>query len=78
MVRTADWKLMMANAPDAPATDALYDLRNDPGETRNLLGAAAGGKQCVGPAAEMKDRLTHWLERVQSPYLEGVKQRRLG
>ena len=77
MVRTADWKLMMADAPESKGVDALFDLRNDPYETRNLLGDPADRARYTGRAKEMKDRLLAWLERVHSPALEGVRARKL-
>jgi arylsulfatase A-like enzyme len=77
MVRTADWKLMMADAPDSKGVDALYDLRNDPWEMRNLLGDPADRSRCAGRAREMKDRLIAWLGRVRSPAVESVKARSL-
>ena len=77
MVRTADWKLMMANAPESKGVNALYDLRNDPYEMRNLLGDPADRSHHAARASEMKDRLLAWLVRVHSPALEGVKARKL-
>ncbi len=76
MVRTADWKLMIAEKPDSKATDALYDLKNDPYEMRNLLGDPADRSKYSARAGEMKDRLIAWLGRVESPALEGVKRRK--
>ena len=35
-IRTAHWKLTIRRSPQGP--DELYDLRNDPGETTNLIG----------------------------------------
>ncbi len=75
MVRTEDWKLMMANRPESTATDALYNLKEDPYEMRNLLGPPADRAHNRKRAEEMKERLVSWLERVHSPHLEGVKQR---
>jgi arylsulfatase A-like enzyme len=34
-VRTNEWKLILRRKPDGP--DELYDLKNDPGERRNLI-----------------------------------------
>jgi hypothetical protein len=55
--------------------DALYDLRNDPYEMRNLLGDPADRSRSAGRAREMKDRLVEWLGRVHSPAIAGVKAR---
>lgn len=53
MIRTARWKLNYypGNAGE------LYDLAEDPGETRNLYASPAH----AAVAAEMKDRLLEWL-----------------
>ncbi|MCL5745280.1 MAG: sulfatase-like hydrolase/transferase, partial [Acidobacteria bacterium] len=75
MVRTAEWKLMIANSPDSKAVDALYDLRNDPLEMRNLLGDPADRSRYAARAGEMKDRLLQWLARAHSPDLGAVKAR---
>ena len=77
MVRTHDWKLMMGDTPQSPAFDALYDLKNDPYEMRNLLGDPADRAQSAARAEEMKERLIAWLSRVHSPVIDSVKQRKL-
>jgi arylsulfatase A-like enzyme len=77
MVRTAEWKLMIADSPESKAVDALFDLRNDPYETRNLLGDPADRSKYKSRANEMKDRLIAWLQRVHSPAVDGVKARKL-
>lgn len=77
MVRTAEWKLMMAYSPDSIATDALFDMKNDPYEMRNLLGEPGDRAQYAGQAKEMKQRLLAWLERVRAPTAAGVKARKL-
>ena len=58
-VRTADWKYV--HAPFA--TDEVYDLRADPGETRNLIAepAAADARDA------MRRRLLRWMEDVGDP-----------
>ena len=77
MVRAADWKLMMADSPDSHAVDALYDMKNDPYEMRNLLGEPGDRAKYAGQADEMKQRLIAWLERVHAPTAAGVKARGL-
>jgi arylsulfatase A-like enzyme len=77
MVRTAEWKLLIADSPDSRAVDALFDMRNDPGEMRNLLSDPADRSRYAGRASEMKDRLIEWLQGVHSPDLQGVKARTL-
>jgi hypothetical protein len=45
-------------------------------ETRSLL-APGDRTQHANIAVELKERLISWLERLRSPHLEGVKQRKL-
>jgi arylsulfatase A-like enzyme len=77
MVRTAEWKLMMADSAESKAVDALFDMKNDPYEMRNLLGDPADRAKYAGRADEMKQRLIGWLERVHSLAVAGVKGRKL-
>jgi arylsulfatase A-like enzyme len=77
MVRTGEWKLIMANRPEAKSIDALFNLKDDPYETRNVMGAPADRAQYRKQAGQMKERLVSWLESVHSPHLNGVKQRSL-
>ncbi len=67
MVRTANWKLMMAKNPESKAKDALFDLKNDPFEMKNLLGQPADRAKYRKTGDEIKDRLVAWLERAGSP-----------
>lgn len=53
MVRTRDWKLNYY--PEGELE--LYDLRNDPNETHNLVGDSPRR----GIESELKDRILHWL-----------------
>lgn len=77
MVKTADWKLMIANSPDSQAMDALFDLKDDPYEMYNLLGEAGDRRKYAGRADEMKQRLIAWLDRVHAPVTDRVKARKL-
>ncbi len=76
MVRTRDWKLILARDPASKARDALFHLKEDPFEVTNLLGEPADRAKYRTQADEMKDRLLAWLERAQSPLAGGVKERR--
>jgi len=77
MVRTAEWKLMIADSPASRAIDALFDMKSDPLEMRNLLGDPADKAKYRPKAEEMKQRLLSWLERVKSPAIEQVRARKL-
>lgn len=77
MVRTRDWKLIMAKDPASKARDALFHLREDPYEMTNLLGEAATRARYRTQADELKDRLLAWLGRAGSPFAASVKERKL-
>mgnify|MGYP000085464558 CR=1 FL=1 len=77
MVRTRDWKLIMAKNPESKARDALFHLKDDPYETVNLLGTAGNRAKYRGRADEMKGRLLAWLDRAGSPLKATVKERKL-
>lgn len=64
MVRTPEWKLVRHLRENQ--MDELYDLKNDPGETRNLLGGAKG--KPVPP--ELQSKLDTWRKRVGDPVKE--------
>ena len=68
MVRTTDWKLVRHYQPNG--LDELYDLKNDPGETKNLYdeprAAAAQG--------DLQKRLTAWMRSIRDPLLRRLEQ----
>ncbi len=64
MIRTSDWKLVRHH--HANQLDELYDLKNDPGETRNLYGNANQG--AVRDA--MQRQLTAWQQSINDPLLQ--------
>ena len=68
---------MIADSPESRAVDALFDMRTDPYEMRNLLGDPGDRASYKGRADEMKQRLIAWLERVHSPALADVKARKV-
>jgi arylsulfatase A-like enzyme len=73
MVFDGRYKLMFGRGITARSVDALYDLRKDPDELRNLLATDFGR---VRPEAErLKTSLVAWLQKTKSPFLDGVKSR---
>ena len=74
MIRTLEWKLMIGRSKDSKCTDALYDMVNDPYETKNLLAGPDAGKY-IGIARTLQKKLVKNLKDRHSPYAEGVKQR---
>ncbi|NQT51261.1 DUF4976 domain-containing protein, partial [bacterium] len=59
-IRTADWKLIRRH-PDGP--HELYDLKNDPGETRNLIADPAH----AATRRSLKARLARFFARYADP-----------
>jgi arylsulfatase A-like enzyme len=76
MVRTRDWKLMMGRDPASKARDGLFNLKEDPHETVNLLGGPGDRARYRSQAEEMKDRLLAWLDKAGSPMRSTVKERK--
>ena len=73
MVFDGRYKLMFGRGINAHSVDALYDLQDDPDEMRNLL---ATDFERVRPEAErLKTLLVAWLQKTNSPFLDGVKAR---
>jgi arylsulfatase A-like enzyme len=77
MAVTKEWKLITAKNAESRAQDALFDLKNDPYETVNLLGEPGDRAKYGKRADEMKDRLLAWLEGAGSPMAAGVRERKL-
>ena len=63
MIRTGNWKLVRHH--HANELDELYDLQNDPGETRNLYNDA----QHRTTREELQRKLTAWQQRINDPLL---------
>lgn len=63
MVRTSDWKLVRHYVADG--LDELYDLANDPGETRNLY----GNPEARPTRDRLQQTLTAWQRSIDDPLL---------
>lgn len=61
MIRTSEWKLILHFEPDS--ADELYDLANDPGETKNLAASTDHHAQLV----ELSKKLGQWMIGVGDP-----------
>ena len=78
MVRDACHKLISNHLPDAKVCDALYDLATDPAEMHNLIAPGAKNRvEALFIANSLKMKLTGWYDRIHSPRLASLKQRRL-
>ncbi|MCI0363529.1 MAG: sulfatase-like hydrolase/transferase [Phycisphaerales bacterium] len=68
MIRTSEWKLVRHHFTNF--LDELYDLKNDPGETKNLYQNSP--QRPVRD--ELQQRLTEWQRSIDDPILHGAKQ----
>ena len=67
MIRTDEWKLVRHHY--ANQMDELYNLKSDPGETRNLYGNPAHRQI----REQLQERLTAWMRSIDDPILHGRK-----
>jgi len=75
MVRTEEWKLMTTHRTGGKNVEVLFDLKNDPNEMNNLLGANPKRLQYRGIAEEMRTKLVGYLNDVNYPLVNGVEKR---
>lgn len=68
MIRTTRWKFVKHYHENM--MDELYDLKNDPGETRNLISGRQGLKKEIGAALrELRAKLIAWQKSIDDPVL---------
>lgn len=73
MIRTREWKLLISRNNHHKNPDALYDLKNDPYETNNLL--FTNREKYKETAETLKSKLIEYLVKVKYSYVEEIKQR---
>ena len=67
MVRTRDWKLVRHYFADG--ADELFNLRDDPGELKNLFGTPAHAKA----QARLQKQLIEWQRSIDDPVLRRLE-----
>jgi uncharacterized sulfatase len=67
MIRTDEWKLVRHHYTNQMGE--LYNLKDDPSETRNLYGNAAHRPI----RDQLQERLTAWMRSIDDPILHGRK-----
>lgn len=77
MIRTLDWKLMIGRTPESTSIDALYDMKNDPLETTNLLADPNSVEQYILLAESLKEKLVGHLRSTGNPYADDVLARKI-
>ena len=69
MVRTRDWKLVRHYFADG--ADELFNLRDDPGELKNLYGVPAH----LRTQKRLQKQLTEWQRSIDDPVLRRLEQK---
>jgi arylsulfatase A-like enzyme len=77
MIRTGNLKLMIAGKAEQESVDALYDLKNDPNEMRNLLVSPVAPELNRNQAEMMKSRLLEWMEKHEPHKVAEIRSRTL-
>jgi len=77
MIRCGDLKLMMAQSEKSKGVDALYDLKADPLEMRNLIVAPVAPEKNREQAKMMKARLIQWMKKHEPHKVHDLEQRKL-
>lgn len=77
MIRHGDLKLMIAEKESNRSVDALYDLKTDPLEMRNLLAADVVSDRHLAQGRRLKVRLVKWLQEHEPHKAQGLQQRTL-
>lgn len=75
MIRTRDAKLITTYSATSTVPDALYNLRDDPGERKNLASRVQHDPWASAVWSALSERLLQWLEHVDSPHRGGVADR---
>ena len=68
MIRTANWKLVRHWLTNG--MDELYDLKNDPGETKNRY----DDSKAAAIQADLQKQLLAWMRRIDDPLLRRIGQ----
>jgi arylsulfatase A-like enzyme len=66
LIQADGWKYVWNNRPDE--CDLLFDLKKDPNELTNLVGACPDRSRHAGQANRMKNRLLAWMEETAHPW----------
>lgn len=76
MIRTGEWKYVRHF--HANLMDELYNLKDDPGETKNLLSGAGRkdkGQKIKSTVDDLESKLEAWMKRVNDPVLKETRKR---
>lgn len=80
MIRKGDWKMILflqMSDKNQGATQALYNLKSDPLEMKNLLGTNPEKIKYEKIAAELKQTLKDWMIKTKTPYLNELENTKI-
>ncbi len=77
MIRSGDLKLMIGENQKSSSVDALYDLKADPAEMRNLILSPKAPEKNREQAKKMKASLVQWMEQHEPHKADDVKERKI-
>ena len=77
MVIQDGWKLLVPYSKESTVLNAMYNLNKDPHEVNNLLGKNPNRQEYKLMADRLKKNLLEWLEKNNSKFYNGIKEREL-
>lgn len=79
MIRKGDWKLIvyLQMNEKQKSTNALYNLKTDPLEMTNLIGANPDKAKYEKTAEELRQTLKVWMIKTNTPYLKQLEAAKL-
>lgn len=80
MIRKGDWKMILylqMQDKIQGATQALYNLKSDPLEMNNLIGANPEKAKYEKTAGALKQTLKDWMIRTKTPYTKELEDTKL-
>ncbi len=77
MIRSGDLKLMISGNEKNQSVDALYDLKADPLEMRNLIISPVSPRKNRKQAEEMKKKLIRWMEKHEPQKADELRKREI-
>lgn len=77
MIRKGDWKLIVylpMNDKKQKSVNALYNLKTDPLETKNLIGTNPDRGKSIKQAESLRQTLKTWMIKTNTPYISQLEK----
>lgn len=75
MIAEGDWKLMLSCDPESKVPSALYNLKDDPNEMKNLIGHSNPARdKYIAKAESLKKSLIAYLKEKNSAYADSISK----